>query len=384
MQLKPLAIADVHVGEPLRWPVYDRHGVLLLKQGVIVVNEHQLHGLLERGFTRPSDDPHGARDQARQDARDRRAEGVFEQIRILAVELRGLHMAVLGQTAEALPDRVVALVLRLRSVLQLDADAALAALQIDAADNGFAERHLHAAALCELIGQSLGHAEPRRRSLSAAALTFDIGFAALAEVLDRQAAALSDGQRRDVEAHPQRGVALLQGIGVADRDWLLAVQQHHERLDGSGYPQGLRGEAIGHGARLLAITDIYSAMIRPRAYRGALQSRLALRDIFLERGRHIDEALAGAFIKEIGIYPPGTFVRLGNGEVAVVTRRQQNAAHPQLRCVLNRDGSSVLKPALRDSQDAATAIIGVVAASDVRCVLGAIHALWETPARVGA
>ncbi len=132
------------------------------------------------------------------------------------------------------------------------------------------------------------------------------------------------------------------------------------RIDGSGYPHGLAGGALGALARLLAITDIHSAMIRPRAYRDALHARHALRGIFLERGRQIDDALAAAFIKELGIHPPGTFVRLHNGEIAVVTRRQQSAAHPALKCVIGRDGTLLVRAAPCDCQRSESAIVEVV------------------------
>jgi HD-GYP domain-containing protein (c-di-GMP phosphodiesterase class II) len=376
MRLKPLTVTDIRVGEPLPWPVYDRAGHLLLKQGVVVASENQQRGLIERGFLQDRDD--SVREHARPTAELRDGEDtVFGQIRLLAARLRAIHQALRAGGSSDLHDRIVQLVGGIQAALRTDADAALAALQIDAAENGFIERHLHAAALCELIGRALDQPAPQRLALACAALTFDIGFAQLHCVLDRQAGPLDSGQRLQLHEHPQQSVALLRAAGIEESLWLSAVLGHHERIDGSGYPRGLRGDEIGHGARLLAICDSYSAMIRPRAYREALHARIALRDIFLERGKQIDEAMAAVFIKELGIYPPGTFVRLQNGEIAVVTRRQRNAAQPALRCVVNRDGTPVARAAPRDCQTTDGAIVEVVSSKHFRCVLGMIHSLWE-------
>ena len=102
----------------------------------------------------------------------------------------------------------------------------------------------------------------------------------VAAVLNRQTGALTEDQRLMIDTHPLAGVELLQAAGVDDEVWLEAVLQHHERLDGSGYPSGLEGDAISPGARMLAIVDIYSAMVRPRAYREAIHARHALRSLF--------------------------------------------------------------------------------------------------------
>lgn len=378
MRLKPLTVSDIRVGEPLPWPVYDRSGMLLLKQGVMVASEQQRRGLIERGFMPDRGASTREHQRAPADARAL-ADTAFGRIRLLASRLRSIHLAFTATDGPAggLATRVAQLVAELQAALQDDSDAVLAALQIDAAENGFIERHLHAAALCELIGQSLDYPPAERLSLACAALTFDVGFTPLYGVLDRQAGPLDAEQRGRLHDHPGQSIALLQQAGVDDPTWLTAVADHHERIDGSGYPRGLRGDAIGRGARLLAICDSYSAMIRPRAYREAKQARVALRDIFLERGKQIDEALAAAFIKELGIYPPGTFVRLQNGEIAVVTRRQRDAAHPALRCVVGRDGTPLARAAVRDCQTSEAAIVEVVSSQGFRCVLGMLPALWD-------
>ncbi|MDO9241406.1 MAG: HD domain-containing phosphohydrolase, partial [Methylicorpusculum sp.] len=170
--------------------------------------------------------------------------------------------------------------------------------------------------------------------------------------LANQASPLSDQQRDIIKAHPELGRALLQKAGINNAEWLNAVHNHHERIDGNGYPDGLSGDAIPVAARILSLTDIYSAMILPRAYRDGFYVKKALRDIFLQRGSAVDESLAHLLIKEIGIYPPGTFVLLANGETGVVLKRAPvDTESIHVLSLLNPQGKPFANPKQRVSDE---------------------------------
>jgi HD-GYP domain-containing protein (c-di-GMP phosphodiesterase class II) len=242
---------------------------------------------------------------------------------------------------------------------------------------------MHAAVLTQVLALPSGLPADHRLSLMCAALTFDVALAPMSEQLAAQTTPLSEAQWRAIQSHTLESVDLLQRCGVNDPIWLEAVRDHHERVDGTGYPRGLRGDTVSIEARILGIVDIYSAMIRPRAYRDAQPSRVALRDIFLERGQRIDERLAMMFIKELGVYPPGTMVKLANGEIAVAVRRTTDGAHPQLRCVIGKDGAPLAYPQIRDSRNPETAISEIVSASQYRSGLGSLNVLWARGATAG-
>lgn len=178
----------------------------------------------------------------------------------------------------------------------------------------------------------------------------------LQDKLHNQKEPLTEHQLREIRQHPDNGEKLLRAAGVDDPLWLRIVRQHHERNDGSGYCEGLRGDAIIEEAKLLALVDIYSAMVSPRAYRAEMQAKEVLRDLFLSRGKSIDDHLCMVFIKEMGIYPPGSFVRLVNGEVAVVIRRGNSATSPLVSSVLSPRGGLYIKPLRRDTSQKGYAI----------------------------
>ncbi|OSM04042.1 putative metal dependent phosphohydrolase [Magnetofaba australis IT-1] len=128
---------------------------------------------------------------------------------------------------------------------------------------------------------------------------------------------------------------------------LRAMREHHERLDGSGYPDGLRGESIGQEGRMLAICDVFDAMTSERAYHNAVEPRKVL-NVLMEachQDNHLDRELVEKFVRCIGIYPTGTLVRLENGYLGVVLRNDpKDLLHPAIRIVKDGQGRKLSTP----------------------------------------
>lgn len=372
------------------WSVYDPRGKLLFVQGMVISSQAHLDILLERGqvvpesatsggaLAPPADAPQSIRLRAAIEAAAARDQGppVFRAMQGLRRELKTLHAALLEGGDDSLGEQVLGLAERLQALVARDADAALAAMQLEVGDDGQVARLIHAATICQLLVDALQWPEADRLCTVAAALTFDIALSPIASTLNRQQTALTDEQRALVDRHPEAGVELLQAAGVTDPVWLDAVLHHHERLDGSGYPHGLPDEAISPGARMLALVDIFSAMVRPRGYREAVHARFALRSLFMERGRAVDEALATVLIREIGVFPPGTPVRLANGEVGVVLRRGANAAHPVVARLVNANGTLAAIAAHRDTAEPEFAIAETVPPLKYQSLVASAGELW--------
>ncbi|MGV8941062.1 MAG: HD-GYP domain-containing protein [Lysobacter sp.] len=393
--MRPVVADEVELGSPLAWSVYDREGKLLFVQGMVLASQEHVDLVLERGMLVPDTadnagvlvsefdhltDDAGTHDEA-DDAEDgaRRAAPeppVFREMQKLRRELSALHDELLRRNGEPLTEPLFELALRLRALVARDPDAALAAMQLEVGDDGQVARVLHAATLCELLVRAREWDEGESLSIIAAALTYDVALNPFADAMNQQQSELSADQRLMIAGHPQAGVELLQEAGVEDPVWLAAVLQHHERIDGSGYPNGLSGDAISRGARKLAIADIYSAMVRPRAYREAVHARHALRSLFLERGKAVDEGLASLLVREIGVFPPGTPVRLANGEVGVVLRRGQGATRPIVARLINANGTLAALAAQRDSALPEYAITETVPPRKYQHLVASASELW--------
>jgi len=367
---------DIEVGVPLQKAVYDGHGTLLIKPGGVIGSVQQLSILLDKEifFVADQEKPPGPSSSAAADDDETCAFEILDAAKVKLTRIFDLMRQ--GKAHDDFVSRIRALASSVQKACALDPDAALANLQLELDAPYAVVHHLQAAILCELAGKKLGVKDEARRKLVKAALTRDIDLMDIQQVLDKQAIPLSDKHMERIQNHPKSGVSKLKNLGVSDKSWLDAIEQHHERLDGSGYPGRLSGNAIGIPARLLAITDIYSAMVRDRANRKALLPKEALRKLMLEHKGKIDERLTQVLIKEIGIFPPGAIVRLNNKEVAVVKQRGGDGLHPVACAFLDAEGMPIPSPRTCDTTRPEFQIKGMAPTAEFRGSLAALRSIW--------
>lgn len=213
----------------------------------------------------------------------------------------------------------------------------------------------HVAVLCHLVSRRLGWPDSRRLSLIGAALTMNLSIASLQAQLAGQRTPPTPVQRQEIDAHPLASVELLRAAGLQDEVWLLAVEQHHECPGGGGYPQHV--QEPGELSQLIRFIDSFTARYSPRAGRSKQQAQQAARELYAQSG---DNPLAAALLKECGIYPPGSFVRLASGESAVVTRRGMTFKAPLVAALTNAQGEPLARPVQRDTAQPARAIVGAL------------------------
>jgi len=212
---------------------------------------------------------------------------------------------------------------------------------------------IHAAVLCVLLARHLRWPQPRLMSLLKATLTMNLTIMELQGQMAAQDVPVKDAQKKEILAHPEQTVALLTALGVSDSDWLTAIAQHHEHVDGSGYPAGCTNPS--ELALALCVCDVFTAKISPRALRDALTPQEAIRQLYRE-----DQGgpMSTAVIKQFGIYPPGDFVKLASGELGIVVQRTSNAKAPIVAVITDTTGRPVTKTLRRDSGEAGFAIVG--------------------------
>jgi hypothetical protein len=166
----------------------------------------------------------------------------------------------------------------------------------------------------------------------------------LQDRLARQSEPLAPLQRRNVGQHAERGVELLTKLGLQDSTWLEAVRHHHTREPGPLAPRS----AGGRLARLIQRADMFAAAMSPRAGRRPVPPGKAMKSIYFDENHKVDEAGA-ALIKAVGIYSPGSYVRLQSEEVAIVVRRGANTTTPLAAVILNRKGMPHAELTVRDT-----------------------------------
>lgn len=183
---------------------------------------------------------------------------------------------------------------------------------------------INTSALVTTFGRHLGFPRELLVELASGGLLMDLGLAVVpAEVLSKPGP-LDEAERALVRDHVARSLEQLERAGVRGFDVREMVAGHHERHNGSGYPQGEVGLAIPLSARMLGIADTYDALCNPRPWRAALSRHDALQALYRERDRLFQGELIEQFSQCLGVYPTGSLVELSDGTVAVVTA--QNTA----------------------------------------------------------
>lgn len=357
----PEVVDLIAIGQPLPFKVLDAVGRLLLNAGHVVQDERQLELLLERGACVEHADAEAVRAARAPVAgvapalpKATRTLSWFDHWERRLWALDGLLKA-LGRDAglapqlEAYADEQVALVDR-----HPDAALFLCTRQDDRRFALYPLTHaLHCATVALLTARQLGWPAERQRTVVRAALTMNASVAELQARMAEQSDPPTKRQIEQIRGHPEASVALLRASGVADEDWLTAVADHHERVDGSGYPRGTK--EVGETARVLRAADQFSAKLSPRALRSAVPPQVAARQLFQEDA---GGPVAGALIKAVGIYPPGDFVRLKNGEGGVVVQRAGAGTASVVAVLANAAGRPVGGAPRRDTAQAEFGIAG--------------------------
>ncbi|MBL8534587.1 MAG: HD domain-containing protein [Betaproteobacteria bacterium] len=332
-----LEAGDLVAGESLPLDVYTRTGVLLLARGQVVLTERQLARLLEEGIWGEAETVARLREERGGDAAqtaDWRKVSVFHELETLRNDLGALFGS--GNDA-GLPGGLADCAMRLRRAVSLDVDAAIASIQWLRTSPYAIRQSVNVAVLSEVLLGDLEVPDDVRTATAAAALAMNLSIVEVQEALFfRQA--MTPEEKSQIARHPQAAVDRLTAAGVDDTLLLQAVLEHHEAHDGTGYPRKLAGDAIGLPARVISVADKFCATVSERAYRAAVPCSIALRKLLTDAGPTMDTQVAARLARAVGIYPPGTVVRLKNGETAMAVKRTLDPQAPVVRLVRSRDG----------------------------------------------
>ncbi len=217
--------------------------------------------------------------------------------------------------------------------LQRNERAFASLLRLRSLDTYTFTHSLNTSVLAIMLARRSGFVE-EMEEIGVGGLLHDIGKARLPAELLRKEGSLTPTEWDLMHQHPSLGVDIAtRAKGLPGRS-LQAISQHHERLDGSGYPAHLSGINISPAGRIVAIADVYDAMTSDRPYRHAIQPPDVMRELSREAGELLDRRLVSAFISAVGLFPIGSLVRLDSGELAVVAKINPQAVRKPVVLVI--------------------------------------------------
>lgn len=196
-----------------------------------------------------------------------------------------------------------------------------------------------------IIGMACGYTRDELTTLALGALLHDIGKTMVPDEILLKPGRLEPPELEIVKKHAYDGFVMLKDLPNIPLIAAHCALQHHERLDGSGYPRGIRGDEIHEYAQWIGLADSYDAMTSHRVYRKAMLPHEAMEVIFTEAGSKFDLDKVVLFRNKVAVYPLGMTVRLNTGETGIVVDLNgANSHRPVVRVLKDADGQDLQVP----------------------------------------
>lgn len=200
-----------------------------------------------------------------------------------------------------------------------------------------------------VFGRHLGLSRSALTELSLGCLLMDVGATQLSADIWGKSTALDPFEKADMRRHVELGVNILKHTPGISAQVVTIVANHHERYDGSGYPNKLQGSAIPPLAKIAGIVDTYDAMISERPHAKAMSTAEAVARLYEMRGTNFQSQLVEEFIQAIGVYPTGTLVRLSSDEIGfVIEQNPDRRLRPKVVVLMDAQKKMVSKPRIID------------------------------------
>lgn len=245
-------------------------------------------------------------------------------------------------------------------------DALLCLTKIREKDDYLLEHSLNVAILLASFANYLGMSEDEVQDLSYAGFLHDLGKIKIPDEILHKPGRLTDSEMEVMKGHVKHGVDYLKSTEIAP-PLIQAISEHHERLDGLGYPAGTKGDDISQAGRMLAIADMYDALTADRVYKSGMSSQRAFSILMSDAPTRLDQSLVQQFIKCLGVYPVGSLVLLSNDRLAMVLEQKDSPLTPLVKVFYSVRNNHYLPPKDIDlSSDKTVSITKAVVASDYK------------------
>ncbi|MCF2947225.1 HD-GYP domain-containing protein [Paraglaciecola aquimarina] len=230
------------------------------------------------------------------------------------------------------------------SSIHRNPDALMCMSKIREKDSYLLEHSLNVAILLANFSHQLGLEDHQVQELALSGFLHDIGKINIPDKILHKPGRLTDEEMVIMRKHVQFGTDVLLDMEIPS-SIIRTIGEHHERLDGLGYPEQRKGAEISTFGRMIAIADTYDAITATRCYKAGMPSKKALQILLKDSPVKYDKELVLQFVKSVGIYPVGTLVKLDNEKLAMVMQQHQVESNkPKIKVFYSVKGSHYLAP----------------------------------------
>ncbi len=295
----------------------------LIRRGVLTVRvdlaRSKLPGIEQVVSPSPSHSAGSARPAGSGEGRELKIRRLYQEAR----ELQGKFIRHLkaGEPIDITP--LAAVAEEMVDTMFTHGDAMLCLARIRAKDAYLMEHSMNVAILLANFGRYLGLERNVLKELTLGGLLHDVGKIMTPDEVLNKLGKLTDEEFGVMRQHVVHSYDILSNTAGITPTMLEVAANHHERLDGTGYPQRLKGEQLSLYTRMSGIVDVYDAVTADRVYKQGMQPTQAFRVLLKGIDQHFDAGLVTKFIKCMGVYPVGTLVQLSNQRLAVVMQRNE-------------------------------------------------------------
>jgi HD-GYP domain-containing protein (c-di-GMP phosphodiesterase class II) len=373
---RKVPLAEAVVGQVVAAPVVSASGQILIEEGAILTR--QLLDLLDlwgvaavsvRETAAPlprAPAPAPSRRRAEPYRYDeRRVAASKEAIKTVHRQAKSLAEQILvrvrSDRAGASPEELRRIALALVDESIDGQEVAAAVLHVRAFDDYLFAHSVNVSVLSVLVGHAMGLSRTDLQALAAGGLVHDAGMARLSREIWDKDGPLTEAEYAEVRRHPALGADSLKSAIAGMPEIGPIVLQHHERLDGSGYPDGLRGDSIHPLARVTAVCDVFDAMRGERRYRPKFLPYDAMAHVMQASTSTLDPDVVRAFVRYMSVYPIGSFVLLNTGEIGVVLAANEfSPVRPVVKVFRDVKGEVFRNPRVADLSEDRRYIVSAV------------------------
>ncbi len=266
------------------------------------------------------------------------ANALIEKLQSDLRNMQSLELKEVLPTVQMLSDSVIA-----------NPSAMMWLLRMRAGSTVVVSHALKVAVYMLVLGRHIGFSKKQLIELGFIGLLLDIGKLEMPENLMQKPSKLSPEEASIIQTHVDASIQLLEEKEALSPNVKLGIHEHHERMDGSGYPHGLAGAEISIFGRMAAIADSFAAMTSERPYGATRSSFDAMKELFRMAEGQLHAPLVEEFVQAIGIFPVGSLIQLNTGEVAIVLEHNKvRRLNPKVLLLTRADKTMLEKPMLFD------------------------------------